>query len=177
MSHAGALQNWQRVRALAPDSAGIPLGRVRADESGVQGSRSFRELDVYALAVEFRREIVRLTSRAPVCRDFTFVKQIRGAARGGPRNIAEGFSRFNPVEFRQFLSYAKASLDEAASHLQDGFESGYFDLDEHQRPMALLGRTLAAVRGLMRYLESPAAMRKYKALLAARNVSKGPTRT
>ena len=142
----------------------------------MRGSRSFKELDVYVLSVELRREIVRLTSRAPVCRDFDFVKQIRNAARGGPRNIAEGFSRFNPVEFLQFLSYAKASLDETASHLQDGLESGYFNVAEHQRLMSLLGRTLAATRGLMRYLASPAAMRKYKALLAARKVPKTPRR-
>ena len=51
----------------------------------IRGSRSFKELDIYVLSVESRREIVRLTSRAPVCRDFDFVKQIRNAARGGPK--------------------------------------------------------------------------------------------
>jgi hypothetical protein len=43
----------------------------------MHGARSFKELDVYILAVEFRREIVRLTSQAPACRDFAFVRQIR----------------------------------------------------------------------------------------------------
>ena len=67
----------------------------------------------------------------PVRRDFKFVAQIRDAARGGTRNIAEGYSRFVPREIVYFLSIAKSSLDEAADELIDGLESGYWTRAEY----------------------------------------------
>ena len=44
--------------------------------------------------------------------------------RSPPRNIAEGFGRYNPAEFAQFLDVAIASLDELDNHLRDGVEAG-----------------------------------------------------
>ena len=82
---AEPLRIWQRAGRLGRIRAVFrPAGFVLLTRA-MRGSRSFKELDVYVLSVEFRREIVRLTSRAPVCRDFDFVKQIRNAARGGPK--------------------------------------------------------------------------------------------
>ena len=117
----------------------------------------FEDLDTYKLAVELRREVFKLSSKGPVTRDYKFVTQIRDAARGGPRNISEGFSRFKPKEFVNFLSYAKASIDETKNHIQDGLECGYFTDEECARLLVLVRRTLGAIRGLMRYLESPEA--------------------
>ena len=122
----------------------------------------FGDLDAYKLAVELRRLVCRLTLREPVRRDHEFVRQIRNSARGAPRNIAEGFSRFVPSENRRFLSYAKASLDETTNHLDDGRECNYFTDDEHAALVTLTNRTLAAVSRLMRYLESPEAQRAYE---------------
>ena len=148
------------------------------------GVRSFQELAVYQLARDLRREVVRLTVAEPVCRDFKFVSQIRDAARGGPRNIAEGFSRFVPTEIARFLSYAKASIDETQSHLVDGYESGYFSKEDCDRLVVLTRRTCAGLSRLMRYLESDEAMRRYreivqkrKARLAASSAKRKAART
>jgi four helix bundle protein len=124
--------------------------------------RRFEDLESHKLAVLTRREVVRLTAREPVRRDFRFVAQIRDSARGAPRNIAEGFSRFNPTEILQFLSYAQASLDETKDHTIDGHESGYFSDDESKTVLRLIARTLGAVRRWREYLESPAARRFYE---------------
>jgi four helix bundle protein len=126
------------------------------------GARRVQDLDVYQLSVQLRREIVRLTSEGPASSDHRFVTQIRNAARGGPRNVSEGFSRFVPAEFRKFLSYAKASLDETMTHVEDGWESDYFTDDECEQLQTLIRRTVAAISKLMRYLESPEAMRAYQ---------------
>ena len=109
-----------------------------------------------------RREVVRLTRAAPACNDFKFVAQIRDAARGGTRNIAEGYSRFIPTEILRFLGYAKASLDETADALIDGLDSGYWSRADYDRARSLLKRTQGAVRGWWRYLESPEAARFYE---------------
>jgi four helix bundle protein len=121
------------------------------------GVRRVQDLECWKLARLFRREVVRLTGREPVCREFTFVNQIRDAARGGTRNIAEGFSRFAPTEILHYLGYAKSSLDEAADELLDGLESGYWSPAEYQAARSLLRRTHGAIRAWWRYLESPQA--------------------
>jgi len=54
------------------------------------GVKRFQDLDCWKLARMTRREVVRLTAREPVRKDFKFVAQIRDAVRGGTRNIAEG---------------------------------------------------------------------------------------
>ena len=122
----------------------------------------YQDLDCYKLAVEIRSEVLRLTGREAVRRDFKFVSQIRDSARGGPRNISEGFSRFNPHEILQFLSYAKASIDETRNHMVDGQESGYFTVEQTDKVIVLIRRVLAAIRKWMQYLESPSARRFYQ---------------
>jgi four helix bundle protein len=130
----------------------------------MRGAKSCEELDIYQLAVEIRRLVIRFTSAEPVSRDFKFVQQIRDAARGAPRNIAEGFSRCAPGDFHRFLSYAKASLAETRNHVVDGFESGYLDQKLRDELLALIRRTIAGIDGLMRYLRSSAAKRAYEAM-------------
>jgi four helix bundle protein len=56
--------------------------------------------------------------------DRKFSDQLRDAVRSPPRNIAEGFGRYNPAEFAQFVDVAISSLDEVDTHLRDGVEAG-----------------------------------------------------
>lgn len=126
------------------------------------GVRRFTDLECHKLASALRREVVRLTAREPARRDFKFVAQIRDAARGGTRNIAEGFSRFNPAEILQYISWAQASIDEAQDEIMDGQESGYFSQEETDNLLSLVHRTLGALRRWRAYLESPAARRFYE---------------
>ena len=125
------------------------------------GVKRFQDLDCWKLARMVRREMVRLTRREPVCRDYRFVNQIRDAARGGTRNIAEGYSRFNPAEIVYFLAIAKSSLDETEDEMLDGLESGYWVQPEYNVVRAYLRRTHGAIRGWWRYLESAEAHRFY----------------
>jgi four helix bundle protein len=126
------------------------------------GVKRFQDLDCWKLARMVRREVVRLTRREPVCREFKFVNQIRDASRGGTRNIAEGYSRFVPAQILYYLGIAKASLDETADELLDGLESGYWSRDEYNVVRSYLRRTHGAIRGWWRYLESPEAARFYE---------------
>ena len=88
--------------------------------------------------------------------------QIRDSARGAPRNIAEGFSRFIPGETLRFISFAQASLDETKSHTFDAHECSYFSDDETEAVLRLIRRTQGAIRKWRAYLESPAAKRFYE---------------
>jgi four helix bundle protein len=126
------------------------------------GARRVEDLEAYKLAVELRRRIFRLTKREPVASDCKFVDQIRDAARGGARNISEGFSRFAPKEFRQYLNYSRSSLSEVKDELGDAFDSDYVTETEHNEILALLERTNGAIARLMEYLESATAQRFYE---------------
>jgi four helix bundle protein len=124
--------------------------------------RRLQDLECHQLAVEIRREVLRLTRREPGRGDFKFVGQIRDAARSAPRNIAEGYSRFIPAEIVRYLSYAKASLHETENHVGDGRESAYFSQAESERLTDLIGRCISAILRWIEYLESPAARQFYE---------------
>ena len=66
-------------------------------------------------------------------RDFRFHDQLFVAAAGASAHIAEGFSRRTLREFRQFLSYARSSIAEALTWIEDGLIAG----TSRTRPQAL----------------------------------------
>lgn len=108
------------------------------------GVKRFADLDIHKLAVQLQRDVFRLTAQRAVSRDYKFAAQIRDAARGGPRNIAEGFSRGAPFEFREFLSYAKASIAETKNHVEDARENRCFGNDDCDQMLRLAHRSIAA---------------------------------
>jgi len=89
--------------------------------------RDFRDLACWQLAYALKTEVFAFTSTLPASRDFKFCDQIRDASASGPRNIAEGFGRFAPREFAQFLGYARASIVETQNHLIDARDRGYIN--------------------------------------------------
>ena len=91
------------------------------------GAQSFTELVCWQLSNELSREILAITARAPACADFWFCRQIRNSSASACGNIAEGFGRFQPGEFANFLRYAKASLVETRAHLITARDRKYLD--------------------------------------------------
>ena len=75
------------------------------------------------------------------------------AAASAPRNIAEGFGRFVPRDFSQYLRIANGSLMETSNRLQDGCDRGYFKPADIEDLQILARRASAAVTGLIRYLQ------------------------
>ena len=124
------------------------------------GARTYRELVVFQRSAELRRQVLALLANPKARSDFKFCDQLRDAIRSVPRNIAEGFGRYNPAEFAQHMNVAIGSLDEVDNHLRDGVESGYFAA----KPAAEAIRSCAVCRWmsvrLRAYLLSEAAKRK-----------------
>jgi four helix bundle protein len=69
-----------------------------------------------------------------------------------PRNIAEGFLRFDPPEFAQFLKIAKGSIGETQNHLLHAKEQSYLTEEEFLELWRLTCRTLRAANRLHAYL-------------------------
>jgi len=98
----------------------------------------------------------RVSDRPIVKRDVKYHEQIRDAAAGGPRTIAEGFARRTHPDFARFLDIARASLTECQNHLLDGVDRRYLEQDECDRLVVLAKRACGAVAALQRYLRGDA---------------------
>ena len=119
------------------------------------GARDFTEIVAWQLATELKRVVYCLTQRPDVARDFKFCDQANDAAASAPRNIAEGFGRFEGKEFAQFLKIAIGSLYETRNHLLDAFDRGYVDSTERDAAILLTRRAITAATRLRSYLLSP----------------------
>ena len=115
-------------------------------------ARRFEELVVWQLANDLKREVYAFTASERVSRDFKYRDQIRDAAASATRNTAEGFGRFRPKEFKRFLEFAAASLNEVKDELHDGRDRGYLTDADHLRLIRLTLRALKANRRLQAYL-------------------------
>jgi four helix bundle protein len=76
----------------------------------MQGVWKFEDLVAWQLAVQLQQLADKYCDKPAVKRDFKFRNQLSDSAASAPRNIAEGFGRFNPADFARFLGIAKASL-------------------------------------------------------------------
>jgi four helix bundle protein len=118
------------------------------------GVRSFTDLDAWRLSNELKLGVYALLRSSESRHDVEFRRQLRNAAASAPRNIAEGFGRYHPREFSQYLRVANGSLMETSNHLGDGIDRGYFSHDQAAPLHALARRASAAVTRLIRYLQT-----------------------
>jgi len=110
----------------------------------------FRALVCWQLSYELKCEIFDFTERLPAARDYKYRDQIRDSGASAPANIAEGFGRFEPAEFAQYLKYARASLMETQNHLLDGRDRRYLQDKQFSRLFNLATAALKTTTGLMR---------------------------
>ena len=74
--------------------------------------RRFEDLEIWQIARELNKEIIRITSTGPFSKDYSFKGQICASSGSIPDNIAEGFDRGGNKEFLYFLSISKGSCGE-----------------------------------------------------------------
>ena len=79
--------------------------------------KSYRDLDVWQVAVELAVVCYRITKPFPKDELFGMVSQIRRSASSVSANIAEGQGRASTKEFLHFLSISRGSLLELETHL------------------------------------------------------------
>jgi four helix bundle protein len=120
----------------------------------VAGARTFDELDAWRLSADLRDRIFQETRSGVWLTDLRFREQLRDASASAPRNIAEGFGAYAPREFARFTRIARRSLVETQSHLLDARGRGYLSPERAADLLTLSRRALAAITGLLKYLES-----------------------
>ena len=83
-------------------------------------ANEFTELVAWQRADELERFMLEIIKRPSVSRDKEFCEQTSGAAGSAPRNIAEGFGRFAPIQFANFLRIAIGSEKEKEESDSEG---------------------------------------------------------
>jgi four helix bundle protein len=109
----------------------------------------------WRLANELKIGVYALVKRSGT--DQWLSDQLTRAAASATANIAEGFGRFQPKEFSQFLRIANGSLMEVSNHLTDGVDRGCFPSADTEPLLTLARRASAATTRLIRYLRTAKA--------------------
>jgi four helix bundle protein len=100
--------------------------------------RSYRDLNVWRLAMDLAEHSYHVTKAFPRDELFGMTSQIRRAAASVPANIAEGQGRHHTKEFLYSLNVARGSLMELETHLMLSQRVG---LLTNQQLDALLGES------------------------------------
>jgi four helix bundle protein len=117
-------------------------------------ARTLEDLVVWRLASEVAKRALAISATNAIRRQFKFCSQLESAARSVPANVAEGFARFRPKEFAQFLRYARGSAAELDVYLDEAVARHWIDDSEAAPIRVLIRRFSACSARLTRYLES-----------------------
>jgi four helix bundle protein len=120
----------------------------------MKGFQSPEEFAAWQLAWELKERVYAFTATEPAVRDRKFCDEIRTAARSAPDNISEGFYRFNPVDFANFVRIARGSLGEVRNQITHAHSKRCLTESEFQAVSRLCRRAIAAATGLRLYLLS-----------------------
>lgn len=83
-----------------------------------QKIRTFRDLHMWTKAMEIVRSVYAFTDHLPTNEQFGLTARMRRASVSLPSNIAEGFRRGSPKEFKRFLRQALGSAAELETQLE-----------------------------------------------------------
>ena len=115
--------------------------------------RSYRDLDVWQLAIELTVKCYRLTSKFPEDEAYGLSSQIRRSAVSIAANIAEGWGRDQTGQFIQFLRISQGSARELETHLIVAERVGLSLGNAETNPAPECERVCKMLRALIRSLE------------------------
>lgn len=115
--------------------------------------KSYRELEVWQIAMNLAEACYRATKGFPKEEMFGLTSQIRRAAVSVPANIAEGQGRSGTKEFLNHLSIARGSLLELETHLLLSNRVGLIAKDQLESLLEMADKVSRMLSGLRRALE------------------------
>jgi four helix bundle protein len=117
------------------------------------GLHHFQDFVAWQRAEDLRLLVEELVARPGVRVRFRRANQLDDAAASAPRNIAEGFGRFKPRQFAQFVRIAKGSETEVLQLLAEARDAGVLSTNDFSQYEIAARRAIGAATGLIRYLE------------------------
>ena len=107
--------------------------------------QSYHDLDVYKRSYHLALDIHRLSFTLPKLERYELSSQLRRAAVSIPLNIAEGYGRRTPAEFKHFPRNSLGSCNEVQVLLDMLSDLSYITKDQHgsfKREYTILGKQL-----------------------------------
>src|SRR6188768_2117221 len=92
-------------------------GTCLADRLAMKPAKDFTELIAWQLANELELFAQEIIKRPPLAGDRDYCRQTADAAASAPRNIAEGYGRFAPIQNANFVRIAIASEMETKNQI------------------------------------------------------------
>jgi four helix bundle protein len=117
------------------------------------GLRDITEFDVYKLADELRIKLRVVVDRPDVRRIGWLHDQLERAMEGPCAHLAEGFARYQPLDFARFVRIARGSLSETITHLGTANARRLITTEELTDFVRLAKRAIGASTALICYLE------------------------
>jgi four helix bundle protein len=111
---------------------------------------SFRDLIVWQRAIQASVAIYRLTSNFPAQEMYGLTSQLRRAAVSVASNIAEGYGRGSPGEYKHFLGVARGSNSEVETQLFLAKELGLGDASHIDHAAGLTAEVGKMLNALMK---------------------------
>ncbi len=96
----------------------------------LQNVKKITDLVIYQIAEEIILDLERLCQKPSLRRKFIFTDHLTKTAVSIAANIAEGFGRYHYRENKNFLYYARGSLEETKCRLRHLTLAKYFE--EHE---------------------------------------------
>lgn len=87
--------------------------------------KSFKQLKIWQKGVEIVKDTYHLTKQFPKEELYGLTSQIKRSAISIPANVAEGFKRYHPLEYKRFLRVALGSAAELETELIIANELGF----------------------------------------------------
>jgi four helix bundle protein len=113
---------------------------------------NFEKLDVFREAIEFVKDIYKITEKFPSKEQFGIISQIRRASVSIVTNIAEGSGRFHKKDFQQFLRMSRSSGYECVALLNLSKELGYLELRNFETLCKKINKIAKMTNGLINSL-------------------------
>lgn len=110
--------------------------------------KSYRDLIAWQKAMDLALLIYSVTETFPAKENFGLVSQVRRSVVSVASNIAEGHSRNNTGEFRQFLGIAYGSLAEVETQIILSNKLAYIDNGKTNEVLTLTAEIGKIINGI-----------------------------
>ena len=130
------------------------------------GANDFTELVAWQLADQLERFALKMIEHPAISRDREFCEQTADAAGSATRNLAEGYGRFAPPQFGNFVRIAIGSEAETRNQIIKAWQRGALTDAQKAEGLVLYKRASSAAIKLRIYLDSPEAKSNAKRIEA-----------
>lgn len=110
------------------------------------------DLELYKVAKEFRKEVIKVANEFPKEEKFLLKSQIKNSVRSVTANIAEGYGRYYFKETIQYCRQSRGSLMETYDHLSSALDENYITQECFDLLKRMYEKLLKLLNGYIAYL-------------------------